>query len=94
MDPQKTKYKYVHFVKVGDSGKTQVWDCYNSANQYTLGRISYLNTWRQYIFSPNSYAYFSVGCMEDICNFISQLEDIRKTRREEEKCQKTADLLS
>lgn len=69
----KTKYKFIHFVKTADKAKTSVWSCRNNRSDAELGKIQWYPHWRQYCYSPKVQAVYSVGCFEDIKNFIGQL---------------------
>ena len=76
----KTKYKFIHFVKIEDKPKTSVWDCKNSKYGSRLGVVGYEPGWRQYCFYSVGDVVFSVGCLDDIKHFIGQLEQLRKDR--------------
>lgn len=76
----KTKYQYIHFVKVDEKPKTSVWECRNNRSNDVLGVVQWYGPWRQYCFHPSVLqVVFNVGCLMDICDFIKQLP--RKTSR-------------
>lgn len=69
----KTTYKYINFVKIEDKPKTAVYSCRNLRAGNELGQVRWYPPWRQYCYFPTCPAVYSVGCMEDINNFIGQL---------------------
>ena len=81
----KTKYKFIHFVKIADKPKTSVWRCHNNRSNKELGRIAWHPAWRQYVYEPACQAVYSVGCFEDINDFIKQLRLLMLYQRAEER---------
>ena len=69
-----SEYKYIHFVKIEDKLKTQVYSCRNNKSDYELGIIKWYPGWRQYCFMPHGQCVFSIGCLEDICAFIKLIK--------------------
>jgi hypothetical protein len=65
----KTRYKYIHFVKFGDT----TWHCLNSRHKDVLGYISYYAPWRQWTLHPANATEFSADCLADIQHFMGQL---------------------
>lgn len=74
----KTKFKFIHFVKTEDKAKTSVWSCLNNRSNAELGVIKWYPAWRQYCYFPTVRAVYSVGCFNDINEFIGGLENERK----------------
>lgn len=74
----KTEYKYIRFVEVPTVGKTKRFECQNIHHGDVLGIIKYYPSWRAYCYFPVVQAVYSTGCMNDIVNFIEQLETERK----------------
>lgn len=72
------KYKYIHFVKVGDTGKTSTWLCCTNKNNDGLGVVKWYPGWRQYCFFPKMGTVFSGGCLKDIDEFIHTQMDKRR----------------
>ena len=71
----KTKYKFIHFIKIEDKTKTSVWDCKSNRTNFLLGVIKWYLPWRQYCFyTMGADVVFNVGCLEDINDFIRQLK--------------------
>lgn len=79
----KTKYKYIHFEQIESKTKTSKWWCFNNKSLGTLGLIKWHPAWRQYCFFPYQNTIFNKGCMEDINDFITQLMDERKVKKDE-----------
>lgn len=73
----KTEYKYLHFIKTGQKAKTSVWSCRNNHSAVELGEIKWYPAWRQYCYFPAARAVYSAGCLEDIRDFIGQLQKER-----------------
>ena len=69
----KTRYKYIHFLKIADKPKTSVWSCCNNKSEEELGQIKWYPGWRQYCYFPTTQAVYSVGCFEDVNDFMRQL---------------------
>ena len=78
----KTQYNYFHFdlasVPVVKKD-TQTWFCISNKYEYFLGVIKWFPKWRQYCFFPEEETVFSIGCMNDIVDFINQLNEERKS---------------
>lgn len=80
----KTEYKHIEFIDVSDEypeRKTQVWVCQNKDNE-TLGYVEWFNKWRQYCFNCENQIILAESCLEDICDFIKQLNEERKNANE------------
>jgi len=69
----KTKYRFIHFVMIYSTDKTQVWDCRNNRNGGSLGTVRRYYPWDQDCFVPEGNTVFSAGCLADIQTFIEQL---------------------
>lgn len=70
--------KYMEFDKVGDTGKTEIWNVLSKRTEYILGQIKWFGHWRQYCFWPSPHSVFNVGCMDDIKKFINELMEKRR----------------
>ncbi len=68
-----TKYKYLTFEHVPLEKKKGLYECKNINSRMTLGTVEYYPQWRQYCYFPKVQAVYSVGCLEDIAEFIKQL---------------------
>ena len=72
-------YKYITMIHDHDLPKTSVFDVYTKNEKETyLGEIRWYAPWRQYCFYPQDECVFSKGCMNDICDFINRLGELRK----------------
>jgi calcineurin-like phosphoesterase family protein len=73
INPTKTKYKYIHFVK----NKHDIWECRNNKSKDVLGGVGYFPKWKQHVFftSPENESIFNITCWEDVHHFLAQLED-------------------
>jgi hypothetical protein len=69
----KTEYEFIHFVKIADKTRTSVWSCQNNKTDDELGKIEWYPGWRQYCYFPTVQAVYSIGCLVNIAEFISQL---------------------
>jgi len=72
--------KYMEFDKVGDTGKTEIWNIISKSSEFILGQIKWYGPWRQYCFFPSPNSVFNNGCMEDIKKFIGELMSARRYR--------------
>ncbi len=72
--------KYVEFVFVERLTKTCVYEVVNIHHGNRIGLIKYYPAWRKYCLMPDNGTVFSVGCLEDICQFIEKEEFIRKEK--------------
>jgi len=76
------KSKYMEFDKIGDTGKTEIWDIRSKSSGFVLGKIKWYGPWRQYCFYPSPNSVFNNDCMTDIQKLIKNLqEDHRKAQR-------------
>lgn len=75
------EYQYIIGEKnqeKSEDKKTDVYDIKNKKSGMTLGRIKWNSSWRQYCFFPRKDTVYSKGCMEDINDLISRMEDDRQ----------------
>ena len=66
----KTVYRYIKFKKFSDD--SQIWSCLNHSN-IELGYVEYYTEWRQFVFIPFSNTEYSFECLNDIADFLKQL---------------------
>ena len=66
--------KYMEFDKIGDTGKTEIWNILSKSSGFILGQIKWYGAWRQYCFFPSSQCVFNIGCMDDIKKKINELK--------------------
>jgi len=79
-----TQYKFIHFLKKEEKPKTSVWYCCNNKSDNILGEVKWYSRWRQYCYFSTVPAIYSIGCLEDINNFIQQLNKERHVLAEKE----------
>ena len=72
--------RFIEFDKIGDTGKTEIWNILSKSSGFILGRIHWYGPWRQYCFSPSPGSVFNTTCMDDIQN---KIEELMKDRRSE-----------
>ena len=70
----KTEYEYLEFKETQSTGKTRRFDCLNKKHKERLGEIKWHGAWRQYCYFPLVQAVYSVGCLNDIADFLKQLK--------------------
>ena len=75
------KSKYLEFDKIGDTGKTEVWNIISKSSEFILGQIKWYGAWRQYCFWPTTHTVFNVECINDVANAIKELMEKRKKIR-------------
>jgi len=76
----KTDYKYIHFEKTEQFivGCMPIYECKNNKKGTVLGFIFFYPNWRQYCFTQKeSDVVFSLDCLEDIIDFLKQLNKER-----------------
>lgn len=79
----KTDYKYIHFVEefIGKR-KTRTWSCRNLQSGACLGEVHFNPRWTQFCFFPQASTLYSIGCLENIIDFIRQAQmDWRENRK-------------
>ncbi|MHA1470841.1 MAG: hypothetical protein ACTSSP_09815 [Candidatus Asgardarchaeia archaeon] len=80
----KVKNEYINFVEIEKKPKTKVYSCKSNSNGDELGRVQWYAPWRQYVFSPilkivmADVVVFNKGCLDDIGDFIGQLNVAHK----------------
>lgn len=80
--------KYMDFHKIGDTGKTEIWDIISKSSGFILGKIKWYYAWKGYCFFPSPNCVFSKGCMTDIQKVIKNLQDDHnQTQRRIRQCQ-------
>jgi len=67
------KYKYIYMVKIPAKTKTKQFEIRNIKSDDRIGVVKWYASWRQYCFFPNGDCVFSVGCLNDIMDFIKML---------------------
>ena len=65
--------RYMEFDKVGETGKTEIWNILSKPSGLVLGEIKWYGAWRQYCFWPSSRCVFNIDCMDDVKKMIRGL---------------------
>lgn len=73
--------KYLEFKQVPYEGKTKRFEVISKNHGYSLGRISWLGKWRQYVFSPAFETVWNKDCLNDIQLFLDNLMFQRRIER-------------
>lgn len=75
----KTRYKYIHFVKLlwSKQQSEDFWGCFNNKTGDRLGTVDWFDNWQQYELSTSENAGFTIGCLRDIADFMQQLKELR-----------------
>ena len=76
----KTRYRYIHFDEAEGVG----WYCYNNKSETTLGCVTYYARWRQWVIDFKEDCVFNVQCLQDIADFLGQLNKKPKPKQEAE----------
>ncbi len=74
--------KYVYFELFSTGKKTNKWFVVAKRSDAMLGEIKWYGPWRQYCFFPAMETIFNVGCLNSICEFISEEMEHRKKAKE------------
>ena len=64
--------KYLKFIMVATTGKTEVWRVISKSQGSILATIKWYGAWRQYCFFPEN-ALFNSTCLGDIKKFLDGL---------------------
>jgi hypothetical protein len=94
--PEKVEAEYINFWHdwKDDKPKTQVWNVFSKSDNEWLGQISWFSQWRKYAFHSTcridkeshvrylSDIWFEERCLRDIANFIEELTQKHRERRQ------------
>lgn len=70
--------QYLNFTLLPSNGKTKLVGVGNNSGE-KLGYIKWSTGWRRYVFLTISEIQFDVTCLMDICLFINELMEERKS---------------
>ncbi|MEX2738971.1 MAG: hypothetical protein Q6356_007885 [Candidatus Wukongarchaeota archaeon] len=68
------------FELIEQKPKTQVYGVHSKSNGEYLGKIYWYFGWRQYIFESRNGIIWSIGCMQQLQDFIKSLMEARKIK--------------
>jgi len=77
----KTEFEYLKFKKVQDKPKTSVWHIFNKKSDFILGHVAWYPSWRQYCALFAAETVFSSGCLDDISEFVTELNSQHKKNK-------------
>ena len=75
--------KYIYFEVIEEKPKTKVWSIFNKTNLSQLGILKWFGGWRQYCFFPESETVWSVGCLQNVIDFIAKENKARQALKGE-----------
>jgi len=72
----KTRYKWIHFVKVPHKqSKRVIWKCFNNNNaDIPIGTVEYNFRWQKWEYLPAYHTAYTADCIRHIAEFIEQLK--------------------
>lgn len=82
MEELKTKYKHIEFLEAEKKPKTSVYLVKNHQTGDRLGVVFWHSPWRQYVLRPFLETLWSRSCLDDVSDFINQLMEARKKKKE------------
>ncbi len=69
----KTKYQYIHFVKV--KCEHMPYTMHSNRSCFVMGTVHYFKPWKKYVIEPVSDYVFDENCLRDIADFLDQLNE-------------------
>jgi len=73
----KTTYKYIDFYEWTGMDGEIYWRCQNRRGRYLLATVAYNAKWKEWEFLPQPNMSFTIECINDIGNFLGQLNKIK-----------------
>ena len=70
--------KYLRFVLIGDTGKTQVYNVLSVTQGSILGRLLWYGPWRQYVFEPQPDTVWNKDCLREVAEYLDNLMAARR----------------
>lgn len=80
----KTHYKYFYFEIAKPQtlkDEEHYWFCINNDAETFLGIVNWFPRWKQYCFFPEEEVVFSAGCLIDVVDFVTQLNELHNKER-------------
>ncbi len=75
----KTKYKYIHFVKI--KNKETPYFIFSNRSFFYLGAVQYYRPWKCYVVEFESDRVFNNDCLRDIADFLDQMNEKLKENK-------------
>ena len=79
MSWRKSKYLGFAWAGLSASGKTEIWRVTSMSSGDLLGGVCWYGPWRQYVFEPEDGTVFNNGCLNDISDFLSEMNAARRS---------------
>jgi len=81
-----SKYKYIHFAEAAGENKIvnnkPAYECRNNKTNDVLAIIFWHKPWKEYCFTQfKQSVIFNKSCLNDVQNFIEQLNPIKNEKR-------------
>ena len=77
----KLKYEYIEFLFIQKLQKTKVYECHNIKSGHPLGVVKWYPAWRRYCYFPTHEAVYSASCLDDISDFLKQINKLHKEQK-------------
>ena len=61
--------------------KTVVMHVVSNMDGQILGEISWFGRWRQYTFDPESHTTFNNGCLQDVADVLTSLNEEHRQKK-------------
>jgi len=65
-----TKHLEFIFHDYSESGKTRIYNVYNTTTNQSIGRIKWAGNFRKYAFYPENNTFYDAQCLVDISEFL------------------------
>ena len=78
--------KYLDFVLIRKTEKTQVYDVISRSHAVRLALIKWYGPWRQYVLEPEPETVWNKDCLNDVSAFLWRLMQLRAPKEEHVKC--------
>lgn len=67
------------FYDYSESGKTRIWDVYNTTTDESIGAIRWAGNFRKYAFFSRPNIMYDANCLKDIAKFLDKEMEARNT---------------
>lgn len=67
------RYKHIHFTYWKEGSCNEYWYCINNKSGDRLGIVLFYKDWNQFVYSPSDGSIYSADCLEDIAEFLREL---------------------
>lgn len=73
-----TRFKHIHFKEDtwgAHPERPKVYQCRNNKSGDLLGRVTYYDGWKRWVFDGKQCCVFDSSCLRDIAMFLDSLKD-------------------